>query len=217
MKKKTEQTGNLNQSSLEKWHSEIISKNEKDYSLEDICRMLRQDYKFERAAQIGVEYLLKDPFIGYLYNGKLLSAFIFDQKSYIYAYRDDFDRISSSAHKKIINGYNFLDEDCDERKGEDVKHLIVRLDNMLNGNEANLHLELIPKTINKHFELVSIGTNLANPEYKWQRLPFLPIKFDEKNAKSNVKRLNNVLKNFKGNCKWFVHSANSALTVNNFR
>jgi hypothetical protein len=83
MNKNTIKAKRIHQSSLDKWYSEIVSKDEKDYSIEDICRMLRQDYLIDRAVQIGIDYLKKDPFVGNIYNGELLSAFINDQKSYI--------------------------------------------------------------------------------------------------------------------------------------
>ena len=68
----------------------------------------------------------------------------------------------------------------------------------------NLHLEPIPQIISKHFELDSIGTNLLNPDYKWLRLPFLPIKFNEKNAKRDAQQLKRTLACFDGNCKWVL-------------
>ena len=204
MNKNTIKPKSIRQSSLEKWYSEIVSKDEKDYSVEDICRMLRQDYLVERAVQIGIEFLKKDPFVGNVYNGELLSAFINDQKSYIYVYRKDFELIRSVAHDLFLDKHNLHDAYGDVESIKETEQLVIRLDKILNGEEANLHLELIPKIINKYFKLVSIGTNLANPDYKWQRIPYLPIKFDEKCAKRDVKQLNKVLKSFSGKCKWFL-------------
>lgn len=204
MNKNTIKPKSIRQSSLEKWYSEIVSKDENDYSVEDICRMLRQDYLVERAVQIGIEFLKKDPFVGNVYNGELLSAFINDQKSYIYVYRKDFEIIRSVAHNFLTDKHILPNEIGDVESIEETKQLVIRLDKILNGEEANLHLELIPQIINKHFNLVSIGTNLANPDYKWRRIPNLPIIFDEKCAKLDVKQLNKVLKSFSGKCKWFL-------------
>lgn len=161
MNKNTIKPNSIRQSSLEKWYSEIVSKDENDYSVEDICRMLRQDYLVERAVQIGIEFLKKDPFVGNVYNGELLSAFINDQKSYIYVYRKDFELIRSVAHDLFLDKHNLHDAYGDVESIKETEQLVIRLDKILNGEEANLHLELIPQIINKYFKLVSIGTNLA--------------------------------------------------------
>lgn len=196
--------GTTNKSSLEKWYSVIDTKDEMDYSVEDICRMLRQDYLVERAVQTGIKFLQKDPFIGGLHSGELIKAFIFHQKSFIYVYHDEFEKISSNAHYLLLSSHTLLERLRDEDSVEETKQLITRLDNILNGKEPNLHLELVPQTIKKHFELVSIGTNLANPNYKWSRLPYLPILFEKKSAVCDARRLKKALKSFSGNCKWIL-------------
>ena len=137
MNKNTIKPKSIRQSSLEKWYSEIVSKDENDYSVEDICRMLRQDNLVERAVQIGIEFLKKDPFVGNVYNGELLSAFINDQKSYIYVYRKDFELIRSVAHDLLLDKHNLHDAYGDVESIKETEQLVIRLDKILNGEEAN--------------------------------------------------------------------------------
>lgn len=205
MDKKIIKTRKQHQSSIEKWYSEIVSKDEKDYSVEDICHMLRQDCFVDRAVHIGIRLLKEKPFIGSLYAGELLDGFLYEQKSYIYVYQKDFEEISSIAHKFLLENPNLLDVFIDDESVEEAKQLVIKLDNILDGTEVNLHLELIPQIIKRYFAIVSIGTNIANPEFKWRRMPFLPIVFDEKCSKRDAKKLNGVLKCFRGNCKWYLH------------
>lgn len=203
MKYKTINTKALQQSSLEKWYSEIEQKNEKDYSVEDICCMLRQDYKTELAASIGIELLRQDPFIGSLCDGELLSAFIRHQKSYIYYYRKDFDDIYVTATTSCKDAQVLLERfDNNEDLINEARQLTDRLYDIISGKESNLHLELISQVIKRHYEVVRIGTNVANPEFTWHRFPCLPIVFGKS---SDVKQLKRLLRGFKGNCNWILH------------
>ena len=70
-----------------------------------------------------------------------------------------------------------------------------------------------------HYSVISIPSCISNPNYEWETIPRMIIVFDNKVAKEEVVLLRNLLKIFKGNCKWiltqksFYHSNSYLLTV----
>ena len=195
-------------SSLGRWYNRFIEKEEKELNIEDICRMLRQDLLVEVATPIGIQHLYDNPFCGELYEGELLQCFIRDQKDQIYDNKTDFFKIAEIA-ENILRTNNQISTSLDGNGSkQEIKELVRRLNDILSGKEPNLHLDLVSKTIKKQFAVESISTNILNPEYPWQRVPKLTVKFCEMSSDASVKTLDKILSSFKGNCSWIIKSGN---------
>lgn len=191
-------------SSLGRWFNRLIEKEIKDINIEDVCRMLRQDFLVEVATPVGIQYLYDDPFCGELYEGELLKCFIRDQKSQIYDNETEFIKIAKIAENKLKSDNQLIVSFEENGSKQEIEELIKRLNNILSGKEPNLHLDLISKTIRKHFVVESISTNILNPEYSWQKIPNLTVRFGELSSDSSAKSLDKLLSSFNGNCSWII-------------
>ena len=206
-------------SSLELWYETINAKNASEYSVDDICRMLRQDYLTSVAIPLGISMLKANPFCGNLFEAELLKCFVIDMPSAVYNNMLDFRDILSTAKVALLNNKS----SCNSiNNTDDICKLVASLELMVNGKECNYHLDSISNVIKRYFSVISIPSCIANPNYEWETIPRMIIVFDNKVAKEEVVLLRNLLKSFKGNCKWiltqksFYHSNSYLLTVSGF-
>ena len=129
-------------SSLEKWYSELLEKDESELTLNDICIMLRQSVFTDFAREKGMAVLSKDPYAGYCILGEVLYAFYENHKEFIVSNKDSFARIMEQARNIIQKPDEYSSEGFDgmsEEEFDDMRVLVSNIELLLD-NTADMDI-----------------------------------------------------------------------------
>jgi len=115
-------------SGLITWYNRLLDKTYDDLTIEDVCRMIRQDMAKDIAVQKAIEFFVKAPYGGEYYDGELLNTLISLDTSLLSV--SDVDKI-----KDVLDGvkydyvnFEWTDEESKKQYAQNINKMIEKLD-----------------------------------------------------------------------------------------
>lgn len=98
---------------LQEWYNVVMDKTPAEFTVGDVCRMLRQ--KIFSVAAIGraIEILEEDPFAGELFDGQLMENLCAGKEKYLCRRYDDIEKLLGNAELKALS-HSWADEESKE-------------------------------------------------------------------------------------------------------